>query len=178
MDPSSVSADRDPTRHERMTVERLLKRSAEGGSAAGQPLSRRARQTQRSVEAYLKNGVPPRWMERLVQIDRGTTRARERVERRYLALRDECGADLESFARRWRATASSLSFEDLNDLIREHNDWYPIERDLPMDMRTRDYVRIGGRSYRRPEIGLAWVLDNFPPAPHDATAAEGARWAS
>lgn len=166
------------SRDERMTVERLLKRSAEGNSAAGQPLSRRGRQTQRSVEAYLKNGVPPRWMERLVQIDRGITRAKERVGRRYLALRDECGTDAESFAERWRAMARSFSFEDLNDLIREHNDWYPIERDLPMDMRTRDYVRIGGRSYRRPELGSEWVLEHFPPAPRDAAPDEAARWAS
>ena len=25
-----------------------------------------------------------------------------------------------------------------------HNEWYPVERDLPMDLRTRDYVLING----------------------------------
>ena len=45
-------------------------------------------------------------------------------------------------AHRWR-------FDDLNDLIREHNEWYPIESGLPLDPRTRDYVRMRGRSYRR-----------------------------
>jgi hypothetical protein len=31
-----------------------------------------------------------------------------------------------------------------------------------MDVRTRDYVRVGGRSYRRAPLGPAWVLDEFP----------------
>ena len=31
-----------------------------------------------------------------------------------------------------------------------------------MDLRTRDYVLINGRSYRRPELGPAWVLEHFP----------------
>ena len=31
-----------------------------------------------------------------------------------------------------------------------------------MDPRTRDYVRIRGRSYRREEIGPDWALERFP----------------
>jgi hypothetical protein len=31
-----------------------------------------------------------------------------------------------------------------------------------MDPRTRDYVKVNGRSYRRPELGPAWVLEQFP----------------
>jgi len=163
-----------PGRDERMTVERLIDRSAEGGSGAGRPLSRRARQTQRTVEAYLKNGMPPRWMERLVQIDHATRRARARVERSHRAVVEECGADGDLFAWRWRAAAPRFRFEDVNDLIREHNDWYPIERDLPMDMRTRDYVLIGGRSYRRRELGPEWVLEHFPAHPRDAARVQAA----
>ncbi len=37
-----------------------------------------------------------------------------------------------------------------------------MERQLPMDPRTRDYVRLGGRSYRRPVLGPEWVLEHFP----------------
>ena len=46
--------------------------------------------------------------------------------------------------------------------IRQHNHWYPIERDLPLDMRTRDHVKLNGRSYRAAELGPAWVLEQFP----------------
>jgi hypothetical protein len=31
-----------------------------------------------------------------------------------------------------------------------------------MDLRTRDYVKVNGRSYRRPELGPEWVLEQFP----------------
>ena len=66
------------------------------------------------------------------------------------------------FARRWRAIAHGWSFEELNELIRTHNEWYPVERDLPMDIHTRDYVLINGRSYRRRELGPDWILEQFP----------------
>ena len=50
-------------------------------------------------------------------------------------------------------------------LIAQHNDWYPVERDLPLNPRTGDYVRVGGRSYRRPVLGAEWVLEHFPAPP-------------
>jgi hypothetical protein len=143
-------------------AERLLTRAAEGAPQHGRPLSRRARQTQRSVEAYLKAGVRPRWMERLDEIDQGVAAEKQRLARAYGALREECGEDPRAFERRWRALARSWTFDHLNVLIDQHNDWYPIERQLPMDPRTGDYVRFAGRSYRRPVLSPAWVLEHFP----------------
>ena len=43
------------------------------------------------------------------------------------------------------AVAEGVPFIDLNELIAQHNDWYPVERDLPLNPRTGDYVRVGGR---------------------------------
>jgi hypothetical protein len=77
-------------------------------------------------------------------------------------LRERYGADHELFARHWEAVARSWSFTRVNELIREHNEWYPIEADLPIDLRTRDYVKIRGRSYRRAELGPEWILEHFP----------------
>jgi hypothetical protein len=128
----------------------------------GRPLSGRARQTRRSVEDYLRAGGRPRWMERLLEIERGTARETRRLERAYRTLRAETPS--EGFPERWRAVARSWRFDELNELIRQHNEWYPIERDLPMDLRTRDYVRVGGRSYRRAPLGPDWILERFPPA--------------
>lgn len=147
------------------SVERLVRRDLDERDGVGRPLSRRARQTSRSVEDYLRAGVRPRWMERAAQIDRGIARERQRLRQAQRALRAECGADADAFARRWRALAESWPFDELNELIRQHNEWYPVERDLPMDPRTRDYVRIHGRSYRRPLLGPGWVLEHFPPRP-------------
>jgi hypothetical protein len=155
--------DHDVSGHDGLApAERLLTRVADGASQRGRPMSRRARQTQRSVEAYLKAGVRPRWMERLDEIDQGVAAEKRRLARAYRALQEECREDPRAFARRWRARARSWSFEHLNVLIEQHNDWYPIERQLPMDPRTGDYVRFAGRSYRRPVLGPEWVLEQFP----------------
>ena len=89
----------------------------------------------------------------------------QRLAEAYAALRDEGGEDRARFARRWRAYARRQRFDDLNELIDQHNEWFPVERNLPMDIRTRDYVLIHGRPYRREPLDAAWVLAQFPARP-------------
>jgi hypothetical protein len=101
-------------------------------------------------------------MERVEEIDQGIAAEKQRLARAYRALGEECGGDPRAFKERWRALARSWQFEHLNVLIEQHNDWYPIERQLPMDPRTGDYVRFAGRSYRRPVLGAGWILEHFP----------------
>ena len=144
-------------------VERRIERSFEDTIGIGKPLSRRARQTRRSVEAYLKAGVLPRYMARLREIEEETAEQRARLERAHRALKAECRGDDALFSSLWRQRAGSWRVEKLNDLIDEHNEWYPVESGLPMDPRTRDYQRIRGRSYRRERVGAEWVLREFPP---------------
>lgn len=147
----------------RTAAERIVGKDLDRTAGIGRPLSSRARMAQRSVEAYLRAGVRPRWMERLTEIDESIAAQKRRVARAYRALQAECGADAALFERRWRARAHAFRFDELNELITQHNDWYPIERDLPMDLRTRDYVLINGHSYRRPLLSTQWVLEQFPP---------------
>ena len=153
---------------DRTSVERLIERRQVDPSAGGRPLSGRALSSRRTVEAYLKAGVKPRWMERVIEIDRGVARERRRLERAYRAMQEDFAAEPARFAPAWRAYAEAARFDELNELIQQHNDWYPIERDLPMDPRTGDYVLLSGRSYRRPRLGPEWVLEHFPvpPASH------------
>jgi hypothetical protein len=107
-------------------------------------------------------------MERLLEIEAEYQVHCRRLEAVYAELKDDCRRDAELFAHRWRLHVRTWSFEDLNELIREHNQWYPIEANLPMDPRTCDYVPIRGASYRRIELGPDWVLEHFPAA--DGTA--------
>jgi hypothetical protein len=151
---------------ERSPVERHVKRAMideEGGY--GKPLSRRQRQTRRTLESYLRAGVVPRYMQRLREIEQERQRQTAWLERAYRNLCERCGDDVETFARTWRERAHSWNFDRINQLVREHNEWYPIERQLPMDPRTRDYVKVRGRSYTRDELGPEWVLERFPAEP-------------
>jgi hypothetical protein len=156
---------------ERTPAEKAIARSFLDEPQYGKPLSRRARQTKRSLEAYLKGGVLPRYMERLREIDTAIAAQRRRIGDAYQALRDECGSDAPGFARRWRERSRHFRFDELNELIREHNEWYPVERNLPLDPRTRDYIKPAGRNYRRRELDRDWVLEQFPPVLRDADAA-------
>jgi hypothetical protein len=145
-------------------AERAIARSVTDESGQGKPLSRRARQTRRSVEAYLAAGVMPRYMERLREIEGERNRLRRQIEWAYRSMRAACGDDRKEFARRWRERAERFDFGEINELIRQHNDWYPAESGLALDPRTKDYVTIRGRSYRRSPLGPEWVLEQFPAA--------------
>ena len=123
--------------HERRPVERLIERDLDEATGKGRPLSDRARQYARSVEAYLQGGVRPRWMERAVDIDGGIARERRLLESAYEELRAACARDGVDFAGRWRELAAAWPFPaELLELIDQHNEWYPIERDLPLNPRT------------------------------------------
>jgi len=150
---------------QRTPVERTVKRAILDETMEGKPLSRRTRQTKRSVEQYLRGGVIPAYMRRLRNIDRELDRHKRVLNRLHRDLSGSLGRDPDAFAARWRRIASDFNFDRVNELIREHNEWYPVERNLPLDPRTRDYVKIRGRSYRRAEIGAGWVLEHFPPVP-------------
>jgi hypothetical protein len=152
----------DPQRDTFSPTERFIERARDDGPGAGKPLTRRQRQTRRSLEAYLKAGLKPRWMERLSEIDHSIAAQRRRIARAHRRLQEEHGDDRAEFARRWREQVASYRFDELNELIEQHNEWYPIERQLPMDPRTGDYVRFAGRSFRRPVLGPEWVLEHFP----------------
>jgi hypothetical protein len=151
-----------PQRERHSSVERLLERNLVDETGLGKPLSHRAATTPRTVEAYLKAGVRPRWMERVIEIDQGIAAEKRRLERAYRTLRHECAGDRAAFARRWLERVHAWRFDELNELIEQHNEWYPVERRLPMNPRTGDYVPVGGRSYRRPVLGPEWVLEQFP----------------
>jgi hypothetical protein len=145
-------------------VERIVRRSLIDEEGLGKPFSERVRHHKRTLENYLRAGSIPRWMERVGEIDRRTAEETRRLAMAYRALEAECGPDRRRFAERWRAFAEGVRYDDLNELIRQHNDWYPIERDPPTDPRTRDYIKVHGRSYRRPQLDAAWVLEHFPAA--------------
>src|SRR3954453_11439934 len=117
--------------HARTPAEELIRRSRVDDTGLGQPLSERARQRQRSIESYLRGEALPRYMQRAAEIDRAVRRHEDDLRRAY--------ADRNARTR-WLEVVECWDFAAVNELIREHNEWYPVERDLPMNPRTKDYV--------------------------------------
>lgn len=114
------------------------------------------------VEQYLQAGVVPRFIERARQIEDGTRRHRHRLERAYDWARERFAGDAQGFGDYWRALAEDWRFDDVNELIEEHNQWYPAERRLPLSPRTGDYLTIGNRDWRHQALDAAWILGQFP----------------
>jgi hypothetical protein len=145
----------------RNPAEKVVEGSLIDRTGVGKPLSERTLQRQRTVESYLRGEAIPRYMQRAAEIERGLRELRRELDGARRRLREECGADHEAFARRWAARAETWDTRALNELIRQHNECYPIERDLPMDPRTGEYVLVHGRSFRREPVDAAWILARF-----------------
>jgi hypothetical protein len=93
-------------------------------------------------------------MRRARQIDEETAEHLERLEQAYAEHGDDPAA--------WRRIAEAWDFSATNELIDKHNRWFPVEARLPMDPKTRDYVKVGGKPYRRRRLDAAWILERFP----------------
>jgi hypothetical protein len=121
----------------------------------GKPLRRRLRNFGPEADLYLASlGGPLPYMQRLREIELGVERQLERLSEAYAEHRGDPVA--------WRRIAERWDFGELNELIDRHNRYYPIEARLRMDPRTRDYVRVGGKPYRRDPLDAAWILRRFP----------------
>ncbi len=114
------------------------------------------------VEAYIRGGVTPRYMQRLMDIEAAVVAHRRRLGFLYDDLRGACANDPRAFEERWRALARRWSFDRVNELIAQHNEYYPIERNLPVSTRTGEYLTVSGRPYTRELAGPEWILVRFP----------------
>jgi hypothetical protein len=100
-------------------------------------------------------------MRRLRTIENEVERHEAELGELWLVLAEEA-ADAEAFARAWLETARGRSFAEVNELIDRHNRYFPAEARLPMDPRTRDFVKINGRSYQRTPLDAEWILERWP----------------
>ena len=120
----------------------------------GKPIRRRLRNFKPVADNYVASlGGPRPYMQRLRQIEHDTDRHLERLAEAYAASPDPAV---------WRRTAERWNFSEVNDLIDRHNRWYPLEARLPMDPRSRDFVKVGGRPYQRKPLDTTWILERFP----------------
>jgi hypothetical protein len=121
----------------------------------GKPLRRRLRNFRSEADIYVASlGGPLPYMRRLRTIEEETAGQLERLAAAYAEHREDPAA--------WRRIAEGWNFDAVNELIDKHNRWYPIEARLAMDPRSRDFVRVGGRPYRRERLDASWVLERFP----------------
>jgi hypothetical protein len=145
-------------RRERETLEADL----ESSPVVGRPLRQRLRNFRPDADSAVRAlGGPTVWMRRLRAIEDAVDQHERQLEE---AWRDLAAAarDPAEFAALWREQARSWRFDEVNALIDRHNANFPAEARLPMDPRTRDFVRLNGRTYLREPLDAEWILERFP----------------
>lgn len=133
---------------------------AEQRAAVGRPLPRRVAGA--SVPTLQSRVGLPNRIERLIRIERET----ERIVRRLRALHDELADGFtgseQSFDRAWRARVERVSFLEVNELVDEHNEWFPVEARLRWDIAAADYRAPFGLPWRKQHLDVDWALDRVP----------------
>jgi hypothetical protein len=146
-------------------VERYLADKEVGvNPLVGEPLPERTRLGRVDLERYLPAlGGPLPYMQRLRRIDDEIEGHERALAQTWQEVAAEHRGDPAGFRTRWARIAADWSFDEVNELIRRHNAYYPAEARLPMDPRSGDYVPVLGRSYKRQRLGRRWILERFPP---------------
>jgi hypothetical protein len=149
---------------------RVLEADLAGSPVAGKPLRQRFRNFRPDADSLLRAlGGPTAWMRRLRAIEDQLAEHERRLGEQWHALAAETD-DPAEFAQLWRETAQRWSFAEVNELVARHNRNFPVEARLPMDPRTRDFVKINGQSYEREPLNAEWILARWPA---DLAAARG-----
>jgi hypothetical protein len=134
--------------------ERRLEADLAESPVTGKPIRQRLRNFRPDAESAIRAlGGPLVWMRRLRAIEDAYD---QHVRQLGEAYRETDPAD-------WPRVAEGWDFSAINELIARHNRNFPAESRLAMDPRTRDFVRINGRSYQREPLDAAWILSRWPP---------------
>ena len=137
----------------------------------GAPLASRPRNFRPDPESAVRAlDGPTAWMRRLRAIEDEIAEHELRLGEAWQALARDI-ADPAEFTAAWEELASTWRFTRVNELIERHNANFPIEARLAMDPRTRDFVRVNGRSYEREQLDARWILERFPPDRAEASRA-------
>jgi hypothetical protein len=114
------------------------------------------------VKALAVGGAPA-WSRRLKRIHDLTAAATAELQVDWHVMARKARGDRGRFAAGWRERAEHFDFQQVNELVDRHNRYFPAEANLPMDVKTLDYVTFAGGDYRRRPLDAVWVLAQFPP---------------
>ena len=155
-------ATRPETPQERREREQL-EADLESSPVRGMPLPQRPRNFRPDPDSGVRAlGGPTAWMRRLRAIEDAIEQHERQLAQAWRTLAEDLEGPAE-FAAAWHELAGNWSFARVNELIERHNRYFPAEARLAMDPRTRDFVRINGRSYLRQPLDGVWILERFPP---------------
>ena len=117
-----------------------------------------------TLDEYLKAmDGPPAWVMRLKRIEDWMDQTSARVHKDWVEMALENFDNSENFRREWMRFIENFDFSQINKWIGDHNEYFPIEANLPYDIRTGKMLYGGGPFRKKEFLGPDWLLDQFPP---------------
>ena len=144
--------------------ERHIQATLEASGRLGTPLNLTSTPFKIATEAVAGAVMtgPRRYMVRRKRIEQGREELLTGLAVIWREMAERHVDQPDAFARAWSRWVEGLDLTVLNGLIAAHNLWYPAEANLPMDIRTLDYVTPDGRDYREEPVSSAWLLARYP----------------
>jgi len=119
----------------------------------GRPLELRPLPFTLTMEEKMRGAMGvPSWVRRRRKLEISMEQLRTDLDRRWSLTATED----------WTAIAQAWDLSPINREIERFNRFYPIERNLPLDPRTRKMFDGGVAWMPLPALDAAWILDAFP----------------
>ncbi len=134
----------------------------------GRPLPKRGATAAPSVQASF--GLPNR-IERLKRIEQELERQHRRLRAAWTELAEDCANDAAAFRERWSQRLRGWSFLEHDELVDEHNEWFPIEARLVWNRELDDYRAPFGLPWRKAHVDREAIAATYPPDLHAALRA-------
>ncbi len=115
---------------------------------------------------------PPPYAVRAKLIEDIIEKLEAELEKQWKNIAETYNHDPEKFERIWKAVVETLDLKKLDELIKEHNTYYPIEANLREDPDTGQLM-IGATPWKpKKKVTPKSLIEKFPPALDKALAAK------
>ena len=116
------------------------------------------------LDEYIKAmDGPPAWVMRLKRIEDWMDQTSTKVREEWFETALENAGNTGYFRREWIHYVENFDFSRVNKWISDHNEYFPIEANLPYDIRTGKIFYCGKPFTKKDFLGQTWLLDQFPP---------------
>lgn len=158
-----LRGDNHATSRREAELDALLRESIRASGLEGKPLNLHSSPFKQSG-GDIVSGLfgPPGWAVRLKQIHDLRIELTATLEAAWAEHARRWRGRPDEFATRWRAFLTKFDIGKLNTLIEKHNEWYPIEAQLPIVYPTGEYHIPTGIEYPQKPVDVASLLELYP----------------
>lgn len=163
MSNRAIRGDNHATSRREAELDARLRESIRASGLEGKPLHLTSSPFKQSGGDLVSGMLgPPGWALRLKQIHDLRTALTATLDAAWADHARRWQGRPQEFAGRWHAYLAKVDVAALNTLIKKHNEWYPIEAQLPIVYPTGEYHIPTGIEYPQKPITGDALLELYP----------------